>query len=566
MRREDGREDQDRRAVPQLRAVRSAQHPQARADPVRGAAQSRAASPRRPRRTSKRSRPSRCSTTRTALVLAHRARVRRSTNGCWASSRAPGSSIRARCRGRPRSSISAPTARRSTTGRSSSDLGKSERDYVLKPSGFSELAWGSRGVKVANDLTKDEWREALREAQASFDKTPYILQRFHKGKRVRVPYLDASSGEIEEMDGRVRLCPYYFVDGDDDAAGRHPCDRRAGRQAPHPRDERRDHGLVPGRGRRLLSTIPARDPRRRRRSARRHRILPSVGGRRCDVVYAFAPRVAGGRDALRGRATTPGDHAAVLPVDGRAARRSAQLTKARAALDDPGQEHRVPRRAGGGRGRARRRDRDPRPWAASAHTLERWVAYVLGTIAISAGWLLVHTLYTFRYAHLFWYDDDGDGERAAASSFPGTDEPVGLGFRLLLVLLGTSFAVSDPQVTETRVRREVIAHSIISFAYNSVIIGMVINLFAGIFSRRRRQITRRGLTRSGAGHSAWCQLSASRHETSMLVGSVLTLVRPCGATRIAGASGRSMSSCWPCVRVRRAGGRARPRRRRRGGR
>jgi hypothetical protein len=99
------------------------------------------------------------------------------------------------------------------------DLGKSERDYVLKPSGFSELAWGSRGVKVANDLTKDAWRDALREAQRSFEKTPYVLQRFHKGRRVRVPFLSTSSGEIKEMDGRVRLCPYYFVIGDETRLG-----------------------------------------------------------------------------------------------------------------------------------------------------------------------------------------------------------------------------------------------------------------------------------------------------------------------------------------------------------
>jgi hypothetical protein len=94
------------------------------------------------------------------------------------------------------------------------ELGKSERDYVLKPSGFSELAWGSKGVKVANDLTKDEWKNALHEALKSFDHTPYILQRFHKGKRVRVPFLSTSTDEIKEMDGRVRLCPYYFVVGD----------------------------------------------------------------------------------------------------------------------------------------------------------------------------------------------------------------------------------------------------------------------------------------------------------------------------------------------------------------
>jgi hypothetical protein len=95
-------------------------------------------------------------------------------------------------------------------------LGKSERDYVVKPSGFSELAWGSRGVKVANDLTKDEWQKALDDGLASFSRTPYILQRFHKGKRVRIPYFDRKSEEVITLDGRVRLCPYFFVTGTSD--------------------------------------------------------------------------------------------------------------------------------------------------------------------------------------------------------------------------------------------------------------------------------------------------------------------------------------------------------------
>lgn len=99
--------------------------------------------------------------------------------------------------------------------RALADLGKGERDYVVKPSGYSELAWGSRGVKIANDLTKDEWKAALDEALASFERTPYILQRFHKGKRIRMPYLDRTEGEVKMFDGRVRLCPYYFVTGDD---------------------------------------------------------------------------------------------------------------------------------------------------------------------------------------------------------------------------------------------------------------------------------------------------------------------------------------------------------------
>jgi len=94
-------------------------------------------------------------------------------------------------------------------------LPKSERGYVVKPSGFSELAWGSRGVKIGDDLTRDEWTETIETALSSYDRTPWILQRFHKGKLVRQRYFDRERDEIREYEGRVRLCPYYFVTGEE---------------------------------------------------------------------------------------------------------------------------------------------------------------------------------------------------------------------------------------------------------------------------------------------------------------------------------------------------------------
>jgi len=94
-------------------------------------------------------------------------------------------------------------------------MSKSERQFVVKPSGFSELAWGSRGVYVANDLTRDEWMAVLDGGLAIFEKNPQILQRYVKGRRVKVDYLDQTSGAIRTMDGRVRLCPFYFVAGDE---------------------------------------------------------------------------------------------------------------------------------------------------------------------------------------------------------------------------------------------------------------------------------------------------------------------------------------------------------------
>jgi len=86
-----------------------------------------------------------------------------------------------------------------------------ERELVLKLSGFNERAWGARSVTVGLDVSQEEWREAVETALASFSETPYVLQRFHRARLVRHPWLDPATGRIETMEGRVRLCPYYFV-------------------------------------------------------------------------------------------------------------------------------------------------------------------------------------------------------------------------------------------------------------------------------------------------------------------------------------------------------------------
>jgi hypothetical protein len=90
-------------------------------------------------------------------------------------------------------------------------LGQKERRFVVKPSGFSELAWGSRGVTVGHDVSEKEWQGVLEGALDAFSQTPSVLQEFHKGRRVETSYYDSTGGMIQKMSGRTRLCPYYFV-------------------------------------------------------------------------------------------------------------------------------------------------------------------------------------------------------------------------------------------------------------------------------------------------------------------------------------------------------------------
>lgn len=91
---------------------------------------------------------------------------------------------------------------------------QTERELVLKLSGFNERAWGSRSVTIGQDASQTEWGAAVDEAITSFDTAPYVLQRFHGGRLVNHPWLNEETGEVEIMEGRVRLCPYYFVSAD----------------------------------------------------------------------------------------------------------------------------------------------------------------------------------------------------------------------------------------------------------------------------------------------------------------------------------------------------------------
>src|SRR5436309_10171224 len=98
--------------------------------------------------------------------------------------------------------------------RQAAKFSQKDRDLLLKVSGFSPLGWGSRGVALGSDLPHHEWEKRIEHALTSFESSPTILQRFHKGALFEHQYWDPDSSELKAMKGRVRLCPYYFVERD----------------------------------------------------------------------------------------------------------------------------------------------------------------------------------------------------------------------------------------------------------------------------------------------------------------------------------------------------------------
>jgi hypothetical protein len=95
-------------------------------------------------------------------------------------------------------------------------MSQKERDLILKVSGFSENAWGARGVYLGSDLSSADWSVAVDAALEKFEMSPSVLQRFHKPSLVDASWFDFAKNEVVPMKGRARLCPYYFVSGEGD--------------------------------------------------------------------------------------------------------------------------------------------------------------------------------------------------------------------------------------------------------------------------------------------------------------------------------------------------------------
>jgi len=85
---------------------------------------------------------------------------------------------------------------------------QTRRHLVLKVSGFSEMAWGARGVTVGHDVSGEDWSAAMDVALQRFSTQPHILQEFHSGAVLPARFFDNDS--LVDMPARARICPYYF--------------------------------------------------------------------------------------------------------------------------------------------------------------------------------------------------------------------------------------------------------------------------------------------------------------------------------------------------------------------
>jgi len=87
-----------------------------------------------------------------------------------------------------------------------------ERDLIMKISGYHQTAWGARSVVLGSDCSREEWQAGVDIAIADAPHNLHLLQVYKKPMRVKHPIFGPDQ-QVREVDGRLRLCPYYFVTG-----------------------------------------------------------------------------------------------------------------------------------------------------------------------------------------------------------------------------------------------------------------------------------------------------------------------------------------------------------------
>ena len=103
----------------------------------------------------------------------------------------------------------------------------------------------------------------------------------------------------------------------------------------------------------------------------------------------------------------------------------------------------------------------------------------LSIVAVGASWLLVHTVFTLRYAHLY-YDSNPDGSDVGGLDFPGgLKEPDYLDMAYFSFVVGMTAQTADISISGRGQRRLALIHGVISFAFNTALIALVISGVGG---------------------------------------------------------------------------------------
>jgi uncharacterized membrane protein len=106
-------------------------------------------------------------------------------------------------------------------------------------------------------------------------------------------------------------------------------------------------------------------------------------------------------------------------------------------------------------------------------------------LTVVLSWAVVNTVYTLRYAHLYFGAAGAAAGGAAGAGIAfgdasGQARPTYRDFAYVAFTVGMTYQVSDTTVGDPRIRRAVLAQALLAYLFGVVIIGGSVNLIAGL--------------------------------------------------------------------------------------
>jgi uncharacterized membrane protein len=101
-----------------------------------------------------------------------------------------------------------------------------------------------------------------------------------------------------------------------------------------------------------------------------------------------------------------------------------------------------------------------------------------GVFTIACSWALVHTTFALIYARVYYTDPKGGIDFKAK----GAEHPDYIDFAYTAFTVGMTFQVSDTDITQRSMRRQVLRHALMSFLFGAVILATTVNVLAGLLN------------------------------------------------------------------------------------
>jgi uncharacterized membrane protein len=104
-------------------------------------------------------------------------------------------------------------------------------------------------------------------------------------------------------------------------------------------------------------------------------------------------------------------------------------------------------------------------------------AAAVGILTVAASWFSLHTLFTVRYARLYYSDEPG------GINFHDPEQPCFQDFAYVAYTVGMTYQVSDTEICLRSIRATVLRHAMLSYLLGAVVLAVTINLIAGLGSK-----------------------------------------------------------------------------------